>query len=444
MAIGVGSVIFAMTAEAVSSTEGAPDLRPVPPETLSGSSGGNGVTSKAVPIVDKEWLVSKPDSLQKQPHAPGDSVPFVADAPELAVDSTVEETSEKRGFFHRFYDYFRSANVDKSTTKKFDFSIIGGPHYSSDTKLGLGIVAAGLYRVDHEDLSIPPSNVSLFGDITTTGFWMLGVRGNTLFKGEKYRLDFTTYFFSFPSTYWGVGYDQGRYGISDSYRRLQSQAKVDFLFRLAPNFYLGPSASFTYIRGKNFSDLSLLNGEDTQYINTSLGVILMYDSRDVIYNASRGIYARLDQLFYPSFFGNKTKFMQTELVFDAYHKLWKGAVMAYDLYAEMSDGTVPWTMLARLGGSYRMRGYYEGRYRDRQMVEVQAELRQHVYNRHGVVVWVGAGNVFPNFNKFKLAHTLPNYGVGYRWEFKSKVNVRFDYGFGKGENGFLFSINEAF
>jgi len=375
--------------------------------------------------------------MQGKTHAPADSMEMAADS--MSGDSTV-----KKGFFHRFYNYFKSANVDKTLTKKFDFSIIGGPHYSSDIKLGLGLVAAGLYRVDRKDLSIPPSNISLFGDITTTGFWLLGVRGNTLFKGAKYRLDFTTYFFSFPSAFWGIGYDKGMYGTPGSYKRMQSQVKVDFLFRLVPKFYLGPSVSFNYIKGKDFSDISLLNGENTQYTNTSIGVILMYDSRDVIYNASRGIYARLDQRFYPSFFGNKGAFTQTELIFDAYHKLWKGAVMAYDFYAQLGTGSVPWTMLARLGGSYRMRGYYEGRYRDRQMVEVQAELRQHIYNRHGVAVWVGAGNVFPTFGEFNPAHTLPNYGVGYRWEFKNKVNVRFDYGFGKGENSFLFSINEAF
>lgn len=40
---------------------------------------------------------------------------------------------------------------------------------------------------------------------------------------------------------------------------------------------------------------------------------------------------------------------------------------------------------------------------------------------------------------------LPNYGIGYRWEFKKRMNVRLDYGFGKkDQNGFLFSINEAF
>jgi hypothetical protein len=39
---------------------------------------------------------------------------------------------------------------------------------------------------------------------------------------------------------------------------------------------------------------------------------------------------------------------------------------------------------------------------------------------------------------------LPNYGIGYRWEFKKRVNVRLDWGFGKRQMGVIFSINEAF
>ena len=101
-------------------------------------------------------------------------------------------------------------------------------------------------------------------------------------------------------------------------------------------------------------------------------------------------------------------------------------------------------MMPKLGGSFRMRGYYEGQYRDRNVGEIQVELRQHVWKRNGVVFWVGAGNVFHNFDSFRWSHTLPNYGLGYRWEFKKRVNVRLDYGFGKGQTGFLFNINEAF
>lgn len=53
--------------------------------------------------------------------------------------------------------------------------------------------------------------------------------------------------------------------------------------------------------------------------------------------------------------------------------------------------------------------------------------------------------MFPKFADLRMKHVLPNFGVGYRWEFKKNVNVRLDYGFGKhGQKGFIFNINEAF
>lgn len=106
--------------------------------------------------------------------------------------------------FKKFLNYFNDANKEKKN-KKFDFSIIGGPHYSSDTKLGLGLVAAGLYRSDRNDTILPPSNVSLYGDISTVGFYLLGIRGTHLFPHDRYRLNYNLYFYSFPSLYWGTG-----------------------------------------------------------------------------------------------------------------------------------------------------------------------------------------------------------------------------------------------
>ena len=86
----------------------------------------------------------------------------------------------------------------------------------------------------------------------------------------------------------------------------------------------------------------------------------MYDSRDVIYNASRGIYARLDQRFYPSFFGNKGAFTQTELIFRRIPQTVERGGDGLRFLRSVGYRQRAWTMLARLGGSYRMRGYYEG------------------------------------------------------------------------------------
>ena len=76
-------------------------------------------------------------------------------AGEFMTRDSLNNTTDtlKKGFFHRFYRYFEQSNKVKEE-KKFDFSIIGGPHFSSDTKLGLGVVASGLFRIDREDKTI--------------------------------------------------------------------------------------------------------------------------------------------------------------------------------------------------------------------------------------------------------------------------------------------------
>lgn len=362
------------------------------------------------------------------------------------ADPTLRDSSAKKpGFFKRLVHYFEESNEDKTTVKKFDFSIIGGPHYSSDVGFGLGMVAAGLYRVDPSDLSIPPSTVSLYGDVTTTGFFLLGIRGNTLLQGAKYRIDYKTYFYSFPSSFWGIGYEAATYNPESEYTRLQYDITVDLSVRLARNFYLGITPRFNFVNGKQFSDIDYLEGQSPRVISTGLGAFVQYDSRDFIPSPWKGLYLRLEQRLYPMFMGNKTNFNSVEFTGDVYKQVWKGAVLAYDLHGEFHTGGTPWTMLALMGGSSRMRGYYAGRYRDNNLIETQLELRQKIYGRSGAALWVGAANVFPAFDKFDWSHTLPNYGIGYRWEFKKRVNVRLDYGIGKkGQSGFLFNINEAF
>ena len=47
--------------------------------------------------------------------------------------------------------------------------------------------------------------------------------------------------------------------------------------------------------------------------NTSLGLSLLYDSRDFLTNAYQGYYLRIDQRFSPAFLGNKYAFSSTEL-----------------------------------------------------------------------------------------------------------------------------------
>lgn len=346
---------------------------------------------------------------------------------------------------NRILDYFNDSNKNKKH-KRFDFSVIGGPHYASDTKFGLGLVAAGLYRTDPNDSILPPSNVSLYGDVSSVGFYMLGVRGNHIAPKGRYRIDYHLYFYSFPADFWGIGYEMGDNDANKSdMKRWQAQAEVSFLFRVADNFYIGPMASYDYVIGKHIERPELLQGMDQHTWNVGAGVSLVYDNRDNLTNPHRGICLNINQMFRPGFMGNDYAFSTTAFRFDAYQRLGKGTVLAEDIGANLNFGNPSWGMMAELGGTHSMRGYYEGRYRDKHSLEATVELRQHVWKRNGIVVWVGAGTIFPKFSALRSKQILPNAGVGYRWEFKKNVNVRLDYGFGKsGQSGFLFNINEAF
>ncbi len=362
----------------------------------------------------------------------------------LAVDTAV--VAKPKGFFGKLKNYFKKSE-HFNPNKKIDFGILGGPHYSSATGVGLGIVASGLYRIDRNDPQLPLSNVSIFSNVTSKGLLMVGVRGNNVFPRERFRLDYTTYIYTFPSTLWGIGYEQGNNDDNETnYSRLKFEAKPRFLVRLAPHTYIGPLVNVQYINITDFdqSVADLMGCDERKFTTFGGGLSFTYDSRDIILNATRGWFVQLDQIFNPSWLGNDHVYHWTDLTVSTYHKAWRGAVIAGEFHSMFNYNDVPWPMLATVGGQSRMRGYFEGRYRDKNIMEAQIELRQHIKKRHGIVVWVGAANVFPKFSEMRLKQTLPNFGTGYRWRFKQGVNVRLDLGLTRNGMGFIFNINEAF
>ena len=335
--------------------------------------------------------------------------------------------------------------ANKEKNKPFDFSVLFGPSYTATTSLGLGIAASGLYSWDRSDPTLQKSNVSLYGNASIAGMLSIGVRGNNFFAHDRFRLNYQTYVYTFPSYIWGIGYDQGCDGANKSmYNRVKFQFRPDFQYRIFKHTYLGLVGDISLVNSYDFERPELIQGQDQRIRSYGLGLTLIYDSRDFVLNAYRGNYFRLEQMSYPAGMGNRYPFSYTDLTYSAYRQVWKGGVMAMELHGLLNYGNVPWTMLAQVGTMNRMRGYYEGRYRDRNILEGQVELRQHLKGRSGMVAWIGFANVFHNFDNIWLRETLPNYGVGYRWEFKKRVNVRLDLGFTKDSPNVSFNINEAF
>ncbi len=364
----------------------------------------------------------------------------------LHIDTASVDTVRKsNNIFHRIISYFDDTNKPKKK-KRFDVSFIGGPHYSSDTQLGIGLMAAGNYYMKG-DTTLMPSNVSLYGDISTVGFYLLGVQGNNIFSGDKLRLEYNVNFYSFPTKFWGIGYANGRNKNNETkYDLFSTKVSADLFFKLTEGLYIGPGAQFAYMKGSDINPefLYLWEGQRNRTLTTFLGFSTKFDTRDSYTEPHSGWLLSLTQRFAPRFLGNKMAFSYTSLEACHYREVWKGGVVAASVGGTFNYGNVPWTMLATFGGSKAVRGYYEGRYRDKVEVEAIVELRQHVWRRNGVVAWGGAASVAPSVARLSGKAILPCGGVGYRWEFKKRTNIRLDFGIGRGETSFIFNINEAF
>lgn len=356
-----------------------------------------------------------------------------------------EDTIKKKGLLDRISDYFGSSNKTPSN-KGFDISFLGGPHYSSDTKLGLGLVASGLYRVDRADTILPPSNVALYSDVSTVGFYMVGVRGTNIMPADRMRLLYNLYLYSFDTDFWGIGYDMGCLDSNkSSYRKFQTSLSVQLLMNIGRHCFLGPSVDLCYVNATHIKAPRLWEGERLQLLTSGMGAIFTFDTRDNLTAPHKGYHVQLSQHFYPQTWGNKNLFAVSRIIAAGYWGMWKGATLAGRFHVRGAYGShVPWTMLSSLADGVSMRGYYPGRYIDKFETDITLELRQHIWRRNGVVAWIGAGTIAPAPQDIRWKRVLPNAGIGYRWEFKRNSNVRVDFGIGRHSTAFAFNINEAF
>lgn len=370
---------------------------------------------------------------------------FASHGQVMALTSDSDTVAEpKRNIVEKFLHYFQSSNK-KAITSRPNFSVIGGPHYSSEKGLGLGIVVGGLYSTCPSDSLLPVSNISLVGNIATKGFYMLGLRGVHVYPDNARRINYDLSFELFSTYFWGIGYDWGNDNKNKvKYNQLKLRFTADYEWRLAPKLYVGPATNIVYIRANDLAWDVPWQGEALGHASVGVGGRIQYDTRDNLTAPNTGMLLEAIQLFYPRFTGNGNySFSSFEIGGNFYTPIWKGGILAMRAHGLFTTGKTPWGMLPTIGGG-TIRSYYEGRYRDKNEIDITVELRQHVWRRSGIVIWAGGASVFPKISEMRSKELLPDFGFGYRWEFKQNCNVRIDLGFGKHSTGFLFGLNEAF
>ena len=331
--------------------------------------------------------------------------------------------------------------------KRVRFSFIGGPGYSTETSLRLGVLGQMSYRIKGADLAAQPSTAALSASVSITGYYRIALTGDNFFRNGKHRLSYRAEFRSLPTKFWGLSFDAALHNPVGRYTSKRYLVLARYSYALTHNTYIGAYADYRYLNTikPDANAVAALGYSRPRASAAGIGINLAYDSRDITTNATKGIYAAVEAILRPAFTNNiGDNLWQLSATLDYYQPLWKGGTLAIDIYGEFHSAQTPWLLRSELGDDNRMRGYYPGRFNGNNLITVQAELRQRIWQRLGCAVWGGAGTTFSVGDEFKWAKVLPTYGAGLRWELNQHTHIRFDAGFGRDSYAFVLAFNEAF
>lgn len=326
-----------------------------------------------------------------------------------------------------------------------DWGVLPGPFVNPLQGVGIGVAAIGLYSPEHREKQTQLSTLSIKSYASSSGSFGLGIENSTYFGDDTWRADLNAWLSHSPQNYWGVG-------ISNAENNdLKTEINTDIVdikpkvsYRLLPYTYLSLNWQLTHY-GNIKSTGTALSIQDKQNSQVSgIGIGIAYDSRDFAPNPDKGMLASINYNHYAKTLGSSYNFERITFNYRYFYRFTPSWLIAYDLYGQGNQGNIPWYAMSQVGINGRMRGYYQGQYRDKYQLNTQVELRQQFTQRHGFVYWLGAGNIANRSQQLFSNNWLPTAGIGYRLAFKPKVNIRLDFGFGKHSNGFYFQINEAF
>jgi len=315
--------------------------------------------------------------------------------------------------------------------------------YSPETKLGGGLVAAGYRRLQP---GLPTSSV--LGAVTVTSQRQLSLDFfSEIHQPGGGRLDGSLGFQHFPDQFYGVGPGtpdeaEEKYTSRIFHAGLRGQRRVH------PGLQVGPKVTFrwedvveTEEEGRLASD-ALIAPEGGRWLG--LGAAATHDTRDHVVNPRQGTYLELSTTAFPEALGT-TGYRSAFLDGRRFLPLGTASTVAFRVHLESAGGDVPVLLLPSLGGRERLRGYYEGRVRDRVAGVAQGEVRFPLWWRFGGAAFAEAGQVGPGLRDLASGRTELSMGAGLRFRLgEESAPIRLDFAVGRRGSGLYLTIGEAF
>jgi len=342
-----------------------------------------------------------------------------------------------------------AAPADSATRRGGRWLILPVLGYSPETRL-MGGVSAFYLLPTRGGASARPSNFSGTLIYTQEKQLLAELGVDHYGAGESRHIEGALSFLRYPELFFGIGRDAPD-SQEESFTPETSRFSLRFERRLRESLSAGLSCEWWRSRLTELEEDGLLAGggipgsDDPQVLG--LGIAATWDTRDGNWFATRGSYHQVSLRFYDKSLGSDFDFRRLRVNLRRFWTPWADHVLALQAVGEFLGGTPPFQSLAGLGGGRILRGYYEGRYRDRNLLALQAEYRlPAVWRRFGLALFGGVGDVAPEPGELSLGKAKGSGGVGLRYLFspEERMNIRIDYGVGENSTGFYITLGEAF
>ncbi|MEW6526530.1 MAG: BamA/TamA family outer membrane protein [Spirochaetota bacterium] len=332
-----------------------------------------------------------------------------------------------------------------------DWLIIPHLYYKPETQFAYGVVFLTYFQdiiMSIPPIKLRPTTLAITFTHTQNDQFIFQVFPEFYFFRDKYHIKNEFQYMNYPDKFYGIGQDTLEEDKEAYTSRIFSFKNI-IERAFIPGFYIGllyhiDVRKTTQAQDGGLIDSNILPGADKGLVS-GLGFTLNYDNRDDILFTRDGSYANFTITQYSKYIKSDFDYINVTFDYRFFEPFWFSHVLALQFFSGYIHGQAPFYLLSQMGGAKLMRGLYEGRYRDRNVVVVQAEYRFPLFWRFIGCGFAGAGEVAPAIRDFNKECIVYTWGGGLRFKLKKDqtLNARLDIGFSKNFTGVYVTIGEA-
>ena len=320
--------------------------------------------------------------------------------------------------------------------------------YTPETGIAGGAAALYLYR-DSADQSTRASSIT--GDVIYSEKKQIIVELNEdiYFDKGAYRLLSNGSYKRFPNSFYGIGNNNSS-AARESYTSRAYSVKMVFYRNVYSRLNVAPllryeSTSIVETKPGGLLGSGFIPGSGGGKVSGA-GVVVNWDSRDNTFYAYSGGFYQLTSLFNSRTFGSDFAYSDFELDCRNFFELLPQQILAVQTKCSLMTGAIPFQNLSRFGGQDFIRGYFDGRYRDKTCIGAQVEYRIPIWWRIGASAFAGTAQVSDQLTRWRIDEFKFAGGAGLRFFLnpKERVAIRIDWGVGENSSGLYITVTEAF